>query len=243
MRNKILIIINVLLLVLLCGGGFYSVKKYSKLENEYALLKHTSSHILDSLNTENQNKNNTIALLEANILVLDKKIDSLERVKKAINNRNNFIVSNNISNSINLLKQNLNKTDSVIVTYDQIIETVKHIEVISELTDTMALINKVDIDTINCKFQDWIRIDSLKTVQEEITNLLQTQCSSLINITNLQDDIIKNKDNILGNVNDKNEALLTKKETQYQDMKKRKIIWQAASITEVVGFIALLVLL
>lgn len=154
MRNKILIIINVLLLVLLCGLGFYGQKKYSKLENEYALLRHTSSHILDSLNAENQNKSNTISLLEANIMVLDKKIDSLERIKKTINNRSNFTVSNDFSNSIDLLRQNLNKTNSAVVTYDQIIETVKHIEVISELTDTMALINKMDIDTINCKFQD-----------------------------------------------------------------------------------------
>ena len=40
----------------------------------------------------------------------------------------------------------------VVPMYGQVIEGVKHIEIVSEIQDTMALLNKKDIDKINQVF-------------------------------------------------------------------------------------------
>ena len=58
-----------------------------------------------------------------------------------------------------------------ILGYGQTIEGVKHIEIVSEIQDTMALLNKKDIDKINQVFFEREKLDSLNRANEELINL------------------------------------------------------------------------
>ena len=54
----------------------------------------------------------------------------------------------------------------VVPMYGQVIERVKHIEIVSEIQDTMALLNKKDIDKINQVFFEREKLDSLNRANE-----------------------------------------------------------------------------
>ena len=68
-----------------------------------------------------------------------------------------------------------------ILGYGQTIEGVKHIEIVSEIQDTMALLNKKDIDKINQVFFEREKLDSLNRANEELISLYQAKCLSLLN--------------------------------------------------------------
>lgn len=106
MKNWIIIIIFVLLI----GFGIYSEVKYYSLKQDYIELKYNNIYRIDSLNTSINNKLQRINILEQNITVLNSKIDSLENIKKEIH-KSSYTVSSSTSESIQLLKKNLEWRD------------------------------------------------------------------------------------------------------------------------------------
>ena len=76
----------------------------------------------------------------------------------------------------------------------QSIDSIKHIEIISEIQDSMALINKCDIDKINQTFYELKISDSLNVINDSIINNLQVQNYKLDSILNSQKTIIYNSD-------------------------------------------------
>lgn len=125
----------------------------------------------------------------------------------------------------------------VVPMYGQVIEGVKHIEIVSEIQDTMALLNKKDIDKINQVFFEREKLDSLNRANEELISLYQTKCLSLLNISSLKDDIIKDKDLLIDETKDALEAKYEDQKLETKKMKNKKLIWQGISIAEIAIFL------
>lgn len=112
----------------------------------------------------------------------------------------------------------------VVPMYGQVIERVKHIEIVSEIQDTMALLNKKDIDKINQVFFEREKLDSLNRANEELISLYQAKCLSLLNISSLKDDIIKDKDLLIDETKDALEAKYEDQKLETKKMRNKKLI-------------------
>lgn len=112
----------------------------------------------------------------------------------------------------------------VVPMYGQVIEGVKHIEIVSEIQDTMALLNKKDIDKINQIFFEREKLDSLNRANEELISLYQTKCLSLLNISSLKDDIIKDKDLLIDETKTSLEAKYEDQKLETKKMRNKKLI-------------------
>ena len=108
--------------------------------------------------------------------------------------------------------------------YGQVIEGVKHIEIVSEIQDTMALLNKKDIDKINQVFFEREKLDSLNRANEELISLYQTKCLSSLNISSLKDDIIKDKDLLIDETKDALEVKYEDQKLETKKMRNKKLI-------------------
>lgn len=112
----------------------------------------------------------------------------------------------------------------VVPMYGQVIEGVKHIEIVSEIQDTMALLNKKDIDKINQVFFEREKLDSLNRANEELISLYQAKCLSLLNISSLKDDIIKDKDLLIDETKDALEVKYEDQKLETKKMRNKKLI-------------------
>ena len=112
----------------------------------------------------------------------------------------------------------------VVPMYGQVIEGVKHIEIVSEIQDTMALLNKKDIDKINQVFFEREKLDSLNRANEELISLYQAKCLSLLNISSLKDDIIKDKDLLIDETKTSLEAKYEDQKLETKKMRNKKLI-------------------
>ena len=117
----------------------------------------------------------------------------------------------------------------------QFLQGVKHIEVISEIEDSMILLNKPDVDKINKTYFEKNKLDSVNFHNEQIINLLETK-------VNLQDSIIVNNKLLLDNEIELNKYLTQSIEdntSQYEKNlrkeKAKKIGWQTATGAAIVG--------
>lgn len=128
----------------------------------------------------------------------------------------------------------------VVPMYGQVIEGVKHIEIVSEIQDTMALLNKKDIDKINQVFFEREKLDSLNRTNEELISLYQAKCLSLLNISSLKDDIIKDKDLLIDETKDALEAKYEDQKLETKKMRNKKLIWQGISIAEIAIFLIII---
>lgn len=128
----------------------------------------------------------------------------------------------------------------VVPMYGQVIEGVKHIEIVSEIQDTMALLNKKDIDKINQVFFEREKLDSLNRTNEELISLYQAKCLSLLNISSLKDDIIKDKDLLIDETKTLLEAKYEDQKLETKKMRNKKLIWQGISIAEIAIFLIII---
>ena len=128
----------------------------------------------------------------------------------------------------------------IVPMYGQVIEGVKHIEIVSEIQDTMALLNKKDIDKINQVFFEREKLDSLNRANEELISLYQAKCLSLLNISSLKDDIIKDKDLLIDETKDALEAKYEDQKLETKKMRNKKLIWQGISIAEIAIFLIII---
>ena len=96
----------ILIIVLLIGFSIYSEFRYYNLKQDYIELKYNDLHRIDSLNASIKENLQRVKILEKNIVILNSKIDSLEKIKKEIY-KSPFTVSTSTEESIKQLKQNL----------------------------------------------------------------------------------------------------------------------------------------
>lgn len=104
LHNWIIIII----FAVIFGYCVISNKKYERLEEQYQELLLKDNDTVDSLIENNIEKALIIKNLESEIVSLNHNIDSLQKIKSNLyKDKENFIISQSISESVLLLKKNL----------------------------------------------------------------------------------------------------------------------------------------
>ena len=124
----------------------------------------------------------------------------------------------------------------------QSLDSIKHIEIVSEIHDSMALINKDDIDVINRTFYELEISDSLNQINDSIINQLVIQNHKLDSIMQSQQVIILNDQIIQSKLtlDHKNEIDRYKKELKRTNNKK--IAWQSTTGLSLLAIILIILL-
>ena len=127
---------------------------------------------------------------------------------------------------------------------DSLQKRVKHVEVISEIQDTMALINKDDINKINKVFYERNILDSLRVVdsciienQNKLKQLTDSIVITQISIIENQSSIIEQYESV---ISESNSEIIELEKKQKKD-KNSKIAWP--SISDTLAAVVLLLLL
>ena len=110
--------------------------------------------------------------------------------------------------------------------FGQDLTHIKHIELISEVKDTMIMINKEDADKINKTYflKNQLKVKSLK--QE--------------NIIKEQQEIVDNYKKIVKEQKDQNEKLIKDYDNSLKKSQRKKAIWQGIGVGEAIGIILLI---
>lgn len=126
--------------------------------------------------------------------------------------------------------------------FSQPLDSIKCIHILSEIQDTMVLLNKPDVDKINKTFHDRDQLDSLNKINEQAIELLQIENVLLDSIIANQEIIIQNNQSI--EVNLQNE--ISKTEDSYKDLlkseRRKKIGWQSCTGISLIAIILILLL-
>lgn len=124
----------------------------------------------------------------------------------------------------------------------QSLDSIKHIEIVSEIRDSMALINKDDIDAINRTFYELEISDSLNQINDSIINQLVIQNHKLDSIMQSQQVVILNDQIIQSKLtlDHKNEIDRYKKELKRTNNKK--IAWQSTTGLSLLAIILIILL-
>lgn len=126
--------------------------------------------------------------------------------------------------------------------FAQDISGIKHVEIVSELQDSMVLLNKMDINKINKVFFENKKLDSLNTYNNHLSQLLKQEIVLQSSIISEQTQMLKNE----AEINKYLKQSIIDSETLYQKQLKKerskKIGWQTATGLGIVGIILALVL-
>lgn len=107
--------------------------------------------------------------------------------------------------------------------YSQSLNTIKHVEIISELQDSMVLLNKQDVDKINKAFYDLKQLDSLKKLHLEMISCLEIKNSKLDSIISEQKVIIQNEVKIRTRLEEQTNNTIESYKKKYKKEKIKKI--------------------
>ena len=114
----------------------------------------------------------------------------------------------------------------------QPLDSLKHIVVVTELQDSMALINNKDINLINKAFYERELLDSINSVNDTLIKKLDLIRISQHNIINKQKIIIQNdsliKIKYRSIIDDKNKTIRNNQEA-IKNQKNQKRTWQSAT--------------
>lgn len=116
--------------------------------------------------------------------------------------------------------------------FSQNISQIKHLETISEITDTMALINKQDIDKINRTYFIKNKLDSLNCLNEAIIKELNVKVAAQDSIIFNQLGIISNKDYIILEYKNKHDELIANNLKQIKKEQRKSRIFKIFSASE-----------
>lgn len=119
-------------------------------------------------------------------------------------------------------------------------QNIKHIEIVSEVQDSMILINKSDADTINKIFHVNRTLCKLNELNDSLITNLNRKIESQDSIIKTQKQILINKDLV---IKEKDKNYLDKESYYKKEIKKYKFsntIWQSISG---VGVIVILIIL
>ena len=124
----------------------------------------------------------------------------------------------------------------------QSLNDVRYFEIVSEIQDTMIVLNKNDVDKINKTFHEKQILDSVVVINEEIIYNLQVESKYLKEILDEQKAIVLNEKKI-------NSELINKYESEISDYKKlwkrekyKRIGWQSATGVSIVTFLLILLI-
>ena len=122
----------------------------------------------------------------------------------------------------------------------QSLDSIKHIEIISEIQDSMALINLEDVNKVNKLFHDYRKLDSLDKINSKIIETLEIKNHFLDSILVEQKAIVQNQKAIELKLRNEIDSKSQHYEKLLLKEQRRKTLWQT---TTGVGLIAILVIL
>lgn len=130
-------------------------------------------------------------------------------------------------------------------TKNELHSKIKHVEIISEVEDTMALINKTDINKINKVFYEKECLDSLRVIDSciienhiELKKIADSIALVQVNTINNQDVIISQYKEII----ESNNVEISDLEKKAKKDKNTKAAWQGVSGTLAVVVLILLLI-
>ena len=107
--------------------------------------------------------------------------------------------------------------------FGQQLDSIKHIELISEVQDSMALISNSDINKINKIFHNYSTLDSLNSINLRIIDTLLLKETKLEQIIKEQKVIIQNEKKILQEVKQISDAKIEYYEKSLKQERNKKI--------------------
>ena len=116
-----------------------------------------------------------------------------------------------------------------LIGFAQLPDKVKHVEIASEVVDTMILINKPDLDKINTAFYRLDVADSLNVINDRLIEDLTITNTKLKDVIEEQGIIIDNKDIIIDRIKTENQDLVSDLEKQIKRANRRIIFWQTTT--------------
>lgn len=117
-----------------------------------------------------------------------------------------------------------------------------HLEYISEPSDSMAVINKEDIDLINGVFNERNILDSLYNLNEQIISNLEIEISIQDSIIINQNQAIKNNEVIISELETRNNQNIEMYSKELKKEKRKKISFQSLTGAGIITIILLLLL-
>lgn len=124
--------------------------------------------------------------------------------------------------------------------HSQSLDSIKHIELISEVSDSMALINKEDINKVNKVFYDKNLLDSLNKVNLELVNLLMVKTEYLDSILVNQKSVINNQEKTIMSL----QHNLNTNDVKYKELLNNEInkknFWKSSTFVSVLSLIIIL---
>ena len=108
------------------------------------------------------------------------------------------------------------------ICYAQLPNSVKHVEIASEVCDTMVLINKVDLDVINTVFYTDRQKDSLNRINTELLDILNSEINTLKSITETQKYVIDNKEIQITKIEQSYKEVISDLEKQVKSANRKK---------------------
>lgn len=126
--------------------------------------------------------------------------------------------------------------------FGQTLDSIKHVEVISEIQDSMVLLNKEDVDKINSTYEEKRRLDTLSSIRREIIDSLSVVNLKLESICNEQKVIISNSEQIQLELKHANEILQGSYETEKKKRQRDNIIWPSTTGAAVICLLLILLI-
>lgn len=117
-----------------------------------------------------------------------------------------------------------------------------HVEYVSEPTDSMALISKQDIDIINNVFEERDMLDSLHNINEQIISNLEINNRIQDTVLKNQTMMLKNKDEIIKELETRNENNTQYYSKELKKEKNKKISFQTLTGASIIAIILLILL-
>jgi hypothetical protein len=117
-----------------------------------------------------------------------------------------------------------------------------HVEYISEPADSMALINKADIDIINSVFNERNKLDSLCKVNEKLIAAMEINNRVQYSVMESQDLMIKNQKKIINELETRNENSVQYYSKELKKEKTKKISFQTTTGLSIIAIILILLL-
>lgn len=117
-----------------------------------------------------------------------------------------------------------------------------HLEYISEPSDSMAVINKEDIDLINRVFNERNVLDSLYNLNEQIISNLEIEINIQDSIIINQNQAIKNNEVIISELETRNNQNIEMYSKELKKEKRKKISFQSLTGVGIITIILLLLL-
>lgn len=117
-----------------------------------------------------------------------------------------------------------------------------HVEYISEKSDTMALINKHDIDVINNVFNERNRLDSLNVINTCLIEKLELKSKVLDSIIINQIQTIENDKLLQKELEDRNNQVIATYTKELKQEKSQRISFQALTGAGIIAIILLIFL-